>query len=63
MNEIASKHSVAPAAVAIAWTMRDGITISIPESGVRSHIVQNAAAANLVLDEHDLEQLDLAFPA
>lgn len=63
LAEIAAKHGVTPAAVAIAWTMRDGSTISIPESGSPKHMLENAAAMSLVLDSRDLTQLDKAFPA
>jgi diketogulonate reductase-like aldo/keto reductase len=61
--QVATRHGVAPAAVAIAWTMRNGKTISIPESGSADHIRENAAALGLVLSERDLADLDRAFPA
>lgn len=63
LAEVASKHAVTPAAVAIAWTMRDGTTMSIPESGSASHIRENARAAAVSLDAQDLALLDRAFPA
>jgi len=63
LAEIARKHNTGPAAVAIAWTMRNGAMISIPESGQVEHIKENASAAALVLDESDLAKLDIAFPA
>ena len=62
LAEVASKHGVTPAAIAIAWTLRDGATISIPESGSASHIRENARAATLSLDAQDLALLELAFP-
>lgn len=62
LGEVASKHGVTPAAVAIAWTLRDGSTISIPESGSATHIRENARAATLSLDAQDLAVLDRAFP-
>lgn len=62
LGEVASKHGVTPAAIAIAWTLRDGSTISIPESGSASHIRENARAAALSLDAQDLAALDRAFP-
>jgi len=62
LAEVARKHQVSPATVAIAWTMINGITISIPESGSASHIRENAAAMMLLLDKHDLNVLDKAFP-
>ena len=50
LAKVAARHGVAPSAVAISWTMRDGRTISIPESGAVDHIRQNAAAMTLALD-------------
>lgn len=63
LAEVSARHGVSPAAVAIAWTMRNGQTISIPESGSVDHIRENAASLGLVLDARDLADLDRAFPA
>jgi len=63
LARVADRHAVAAAAVAIAWTMRNGRTISIPESGSVSHIRQDAAALALRLSAQDLAELDQAFPA
>ena len=63
LAQVAARRGVTPAAVAIAWTMRNGRTIAIPESGSADHIRENAAALGLVLDRQDLAQLDRAFPA
>lgn len=63
LAQVAARHGVSPAAAAIAWTMRNGQTISIPESGSADHIRENAAASALALTEQDLVELDRAFPA
>jgi diketogulonate reductase-like aldo/keto reductase len=63
LAQVAARRGVASAAVAIAWTMRNGRTISIPESGSADHIRENAEALGLVLDKQDLAQLDRAFSA
>ena len=63
LGRVASRLGVSPAAVAIAWTMRDGRVISIPESGSIDHVRENAAALALRLSEADLAELDRAFPA
>jgi diketogulonate reductase-like aldo/keto reductase len=62
LARVAERNGVAPAAVAIAWTMRNGRTISIPESGSVEHVRQNAAALTLRLGAQDLADLDRAFP-
>jgi len=63
LNEVAAKHGVGAAAVAIAWTMRSGSVISIPATGRARYMSENARAAELTLDADDLAKLDAAFPA
>ncbi|HTH97713.1 MAG TPA: aldo/keto reductase [Stellaceae bacterium] len=63
VRRVASGHNVKPSAVVLAWTMRSGHSISIPESGSADHVRENAAALSLALTEADLQQLDRAFPA
>jgi diketogulonate reductase-like aldo/keto reductase len=63
LARVATRREVTPAAVAIAWTMRNGQTISIPESGSSEHIRENSAANALTLSAQDLAELDLGFPA
>ena len=60
--KVAKKHGVAPAAIAIAWTMRHPNVVSIPKASNMTHVKENAAAADLVLDLDDLKALDAAFP-
>ena len=59
---IARKHNVANAAIALAFTLRLPGMISIPKSGHEKRILENAAAADLVLDAEDLQSLDRIFP-
>jgi diketogulonate reductase-like aldo/keto reductase len=51
-----------PAAVAVAWTIRDGSVISIPKTARRDRLAALAAAGSLELSSDDLAQLDKAFP-
>ncbi len=62
LGELAKKHGVTPAAVAIAWTMRHPHVISIPKAARLAHVRENAAAGDLILDAADLAALDKAFP-
>jgi diketogulonate reductase-like aldo/keto reductase len=51
------------AAVALAWTIRNGKVIAIPESGSAAHVKDNAAVAlALTLTPEELEALDAAHP-
>ena len=62
LAQVAKKHGVTSAAVAIAWTMRHPHVVSIPKAANLAHVKQNAAAAAIVLDAADLKTLDQAFP-
>ena len=54
-------HNSSPAAVALAWTMRSGHVIAIPESGSAEHVKENAVALSLTLTASDIAALDAAF--
>ena len=60
--QIGAAHGCSPAAVALAWTMRNGNVIAIPESGSVAHVKENAAALSLTLTSQDIQTLDTAFP-
>src|SRR5690349_2926001 len=63
LARIGAAHNCSGAAVALAWTMRSGRVIAIPESGSTAHMKENAAALSLTLTAPELEALDVAFPA
>lgn len=62
LAKVAAHHGVAPAAIAIAWTMRHPHVVSIPKASNLAHVKQNIAAADLALTSEDLAELDKAFP-
>jgi diketogulonate reductase-like aldo/keto reductase len=62
LTQIATAHNCSPATVALAWTMRSGHVIAIPESGSTEHVKDNAVALSLMLTPSDLAALDAAFP-
>jgi diketogulonate reductase-like aldo/keto reductase len=55
-------HSCSVAAVALAWTIRNGNVIAIPESGSAEHVKENAVALSLTLTPDELRALDSAHP-
>ena len=57
---VAARHGATAAQVAIAWSLRDGATISIPKAGRPEHVAENAAAAGLRLTAADLAEIDAA---
>jgi diketogulonate reductase-like aldo/keto reductase len=63
LAQIGTSHGCSPAAVALAWVIRSGSVIAIPESGAPAHVRENAAALSIALTPQDLQALDAAFPA
>jgi len=62
LREVAARHAATPAQIAIAWTLRDPLIVSIPKASDLEHVRQNAKAAEIKLTEEDLATLDQAFP-
>ena len=58
----AQRHGVEPSAIALAWILRHESMIAIPKASNLGHLRANAAAADLLLDQSDLDELDNAFP-
>ncbi len=62
LARIGAAHNCSPAAVALAWTIRSGNVIAIPESGSAEHVKENAVALSLMLTPNELHALDAAYP-
>jgi diketogulonate reductase-like aldo/keto reductase len=62
LARIGAAHGCAAAAVALAWTIRNGNVIAIPESGSPTHVKENSVALSLSLTPQELQALDAAFP-
>jgi diketogulonate reductase-like aldo/keto reductase len=62
LGRIAAAHACSAAAIALAWTIRSGNVIAIPESGSAAHVKENAVALSMSLSPQELETLDAAHP-
>lgn len=62
LAQIAAAHGCSAAAVALAWVIRSGKVIAIPESGSAPHTKENAEALSLQLTPQDMKTLAAAFP-
>jgi len=62
LAQIGTSHGCSAAAVALAWVIRNGNVIAIPESGTPAHVKENAVALGLALTPQDLKTLEAAFP-
>lgn len=59
--EIAQAHDATPGQVALAWLLqRSPVLLPIPGTGSIAHLEENAAAAELELNEEELERLESA---
>lgn len=62
LMEVARRHGITPARVALAWVLRSDGMIAIPRAGTLEHVRDNAGALDVRLDADDLQLLDQAFP-
>lgn len=63
VKRVAEKHGVTPLQILLSFTLLRENVIPIPKSGKREHVLENAAALEITLDEEDKERLNRAFPA
>ncbi len=59
--QVAARHGVTAAQVAVAWSVRLPGIITIPKASDLAHVRDNAAAARLDLSAADLATIDAAF--
>jgi diketogulonate reductase-like aldo/keto reductase len=62
LAHIGATRGCSAAAIALAWTIRSGNVIAIPESGSLAHVKENAVALSLTLTPQELQALDAAHP-
>jgi diketogulonate reductase-like aldo/keto reductase len=62
LAQLGAAHGCSAAAIALAWSIRSGTVIAIPESGSPAHARENAAALSIALTPGDIEKLTAAYP-
>jgi diketogulonate reductase-like aldo/keto reductase len=62
LAQIGAAHDCSAAAVALAWLIRGGNVIAIPESGSAVHAKENAVALSLTLTPEELQIIERAHP-
>jgi diketogulonate reductase-like aldo/keto reductase len=60
LAQVAERHNATPAQIALAWSLRDGNTISIPKTANPERLRENAGALNIQLSAEDLAVIDAA---
>jgi diketogulonate reductase-like aldo/keto reductase len=61
VEDVAERHGVTAAQVALAWVLRQQGVIAIPKASRPEHVKLNRAAIDLKLTQDDLDELDDAF--
>jgi diketogulonate reductase-like aldo/keto reductase len=62
LNAIAQRLAATPAQVALSWLLAHPDVCAIPKAGSPGHVVENADALGLRLEQQDVAALDAAFP-
>ena len=62
LKKIADKRGVDPAAIALAWALRQPGVVAIPKAVRPEHVRANMKALDVKLAADDLKALDAAFP-
>jgi diketogulonate reductase-like aldo/keto reductase len=62
LARIGAAHNCSATAVALAWVIRSGNVIGIPEAGSAVHVKENAVALSMTLTAQELQTLYAAFP-
>ena len=63
LHGVAERHGAAASQVALAWLIARGGVMPIPKAVREAHLRANLAAADLVLNEADLSEIERRFPA
>ena len=61
LREVADRHGVTPAQVALAWLLHQDGVVTIPKAVQPAHVRANRAALDIALSAEDLARLDAGF--
>jgi diketogulonate reductase-like aldo/keto reductase len=62
LAKVGARHGVNAYQAALAWVLRRPDVIAIPKAASTAHVRENRAAADLILTDEDLAEIDAAFP-
>jgi diketogulonate reductase-like aldo/keto reductase len=62
LGELAARHRVTPAQLALAWVLSHEGMVAVPPVSSRAEVAEHHAALAIKLDGHDHARLDEAFP-
>ncbi|MDH6364115.1 diketogulonate reductase-like aldo/keto reductase [Enterococcus sp. PF1-24] len=62
LKKLAKKYQISIFQLLLAWSIRDGQTIAIPQSGNPQHVEENIKAQEIMLTAEDFAEIDKIFP-
>jgi diketogulonate reductase-like aldo/keto reductase len=62
LRPLSERRGLTPAQVALAWVLRQEGVIAIPKASDIQHVSENRSAADVVLSEEELAELDGLYP-
>ncbi|WP_269411346.1 aldo/keto reductase [Lentibacillus daqui] len=62
LQDISKKYHADVFQILLAWCIRNGQTIAIPQSSNKKHVINNVKAADIQLTEQDLAKIDSVYP-
>ncbi|MGK0442558.1 MAG: diketogulonate reductase-like aldo/keto reductase [Pseudohongiellaceae bacterium] len=63
LDDVANRHEVSAAQIALAWLLHQEGVISIPKAVDPAHVKSNHAALNIKLTRQDMQEINRLFPA
>lgn len=62
LQDLSKKHNANVFQILLAWCIRNGETIAIPQSSNASQVIDDVKAADIHLTKEDLNQIDSVYP-
>ncbi|GLO64435.1 MULTISPECIES: aldo/keto reductase [Oceanobacillus] len=62
LQGISKKYNADVFQILLAWCIRNGQTIAIPQSSNAKHVINNVKAADIQLTEEDLVKINTVYP-
>ncbi len=62
LKDIAEEHKADVFQILLAWSIRNGKTIAIPQSSNPDHVLNNVKAADISLTDQELKHINDAYP-
>lgn len=62
LQQLANKYKASIFQILLAWSIRNGQTLAIPQSSKEAHVIENIQGMDIELSKFDLAQIDAVYP-